>query len=182
MNLLAQDTLQEVPMDEMYEMTTDVSAPPIPSSMAGPMAAFGIVPLVILLVVSLVSIIANWRIFSKAGKPGWASIVPIYNFIVFLQVIGRPAWWIVLFFIPFVNIAISIITALDTAKVFGKSALFGIILLWFFPIGYFILAFGSAKYTAPGGAPSAPSNPSTPVNSPAAPAPQESEQVTTPAS
>lgn len=88
-----------------------------------------------------------WKTYSKAGKPGWAAIVPIYNIIVMLEVVNRPIWWIILFFIPFVNIVVYIILSLDMAKAFGKSATFGIIGLFLFsPIGFLMLGFGSAKY------------------------------------
>lgn len=87
-----------------------------------------------------------WKIFTKAGKPGWASIIPIYNVIVLLEIIGKPVWWIVLFLIPFVNIIISIITTNEVSKSFGRGAgtTVGLIFLPF--IFYPVLAFGSAQY------------------------------------
>lgn len=97
-----------------------------------------------------VTVASMWRIFTKAGKPGWAAIVPIYNIYVMLQIVGRPTWWILLFLIPFVNIVVSLITAMDLAKAFGKSQAFGIVALWLFGIvGYPMLAFSNAKYTKP---------------------------------
>lgn len=88
-----------------------------------------------------------WRIFAKAGKPGWAAIIPIYNIIILFQIIKRPVWWLLLFFIPFVNLIISVVMSIDLAKAFGKSEVFGIIGLFLFPIvGYPMLAFGSSKY------------------------------------
>ncbi len=99
------------------------------------------------LIIALIFIIANWKIFTKAGKPGWASIVPIYNIIVFFQIVKRPIWWIILMFIPFVNIVISIIVMLDLLKVFGKSgALWVIGIIFFNPIATLMLAFGDAEY------------------------------------
>lgn len=82
-----------------------------------------------------------------AGQPGWSSIIPIYNLIVWLRIVGRPLWWIILFFVPFVNIVISIIITYQLAKVFGKGVGFtiGLILLPF--IFYPILAFGQATYS-----------------------------------
>ena len=135
----------------------------------------GVVFMVIMLVVALVSIAATWKIFTKAGKPGWAAIIPIYNFVIYMQIIKRPVWWLILFFVPFVNIAITIITSIDLAKVFGKSPLFGVIALWLIPVGYLILGFGSAKYVGntASGAPAAPpvQPPSPPVPTPEPPAP-----------
>lgn len=95
----------------------------------------------------IVLIIAGfWKTFAKAGQPGWAALIPIYNIIVLLQVAGRPIWWIILFLIPVVSLIVAIIVALDVAKNFGKSVGFaiGLILLPF--IFYPILGFGSAQY------------------------------------
>ena len=114
-------------------------------------AASGIM-LLIYLAVFVVIIIGMWKIYSKAGKPGWASIVPIYNIIVLLEIIGRPVWWIVLMFIPLVNLVIGVITALDLAKSFGKGAGFGLGLIFLSPIFYPILGFGSAQYKGPAAA------------------------------
>jgi hypothetical protein len=92
-----------------------------------------------------------WKMFLKAGKPGWAAIIPVYNGIVMLEIIEKPIWWIVLCFIPIVNIVIGVMIVLELAKVYGQSAGFavGMILLPF--IFYPILGFGDATYTPPGG-------------------------------
>jgi hypothetical protein len=97
----------------------------------------------------ILMIVAAWKLFAKAGKPGWAIIVPIYGAIVMLQVAGRPWWWILLFLIPFVNIVIGFIVCIDIAKSFGKGAGFGIgiALLGFIFIP--ILAFSDAQYQGP---------------------------------
>lgn len=107
------------------------------------------------LVVFVVMIVAGWKVFTKAGQPGWASIIPFYNVYVMLTIVGKPGWWLLLFFIPIVNIVISIIVTIELSKCFGKGGGFvvGLILL---PIVFLpILAFGSAKYTPPAPAPSA---------------------------
>lgn len=132
--------------------------------------------LFIWLVILVVAIIAYWKVFQKAGEAGWKSLIPIYNAYILLKIVGRPGWWLLLFLIPFVNIIISIIVAIDLAKAFGKSEVFGIVALWFFSlIGYLILGFGSATYQGVSGSsdsagsvppPPAPANPG-----PAAPAP-----------
>jgi hypothetical protein len=95
----------------------------------------------------LILIIASqWVIFTKAGQPGWASLVPIYNIIVLFDIIKKPSWWFLMFFIPIVNIIfmIKMIHALSVA--FGKGAGFTAGLIFFGIIFYPILAFGSAKY------------------------------------
>jgi len=59
-------------------------------------------------VLMIIVIVGMWKMFEKAGKPGWASLIPIYNFIVLLEIVGKPLWWIVLMFIPIVNIIFAI--------------------------------------------------------------------------
>jgi hypothetical protein len=102
-----------------------------------------------LLLVGVFSIVCLWKVFVKAGKPGWAAIIPIYNIITELEIIGRPWWWLLLLFIPLVNIVIGIIVIFDLAKVFGKSTGFGFGLLFLSVIFMAILAFGDAKYLGP---------------------------------
>lgn len=95
------------------------------------------------------SIVTFWKLFTKAGKPGWAGLVPFYNIIVFLEITGRPLWWFVLLLIPFVNLVIAVVVTLDMAKVFGKDTGFGLGLLFLGFIFYPILAFGEARYIGP---------------------------------
>ncbi|HPS41098.1 MAG TPA: DUF5684 domain-containing protein [Anaerolineaceae bacterium] len=94
-------------------------------------------------------IICMWKIFVKAGKPGWASIIPIYSSLVQLEILGRPWWWLLLLFVPLVNIVISIMIIFDMAKVFGKDTGFGFGLLFLSFIFIPILAFGDAQYLGP---------------------------------
>lgn len=82
------------------------------------------------LVLAVVALVGLWKMFVKAGKPGWAAIVPIYNVIVLLQVVGRPLWWLVLLFIPFVNIVVGIILSVDVAKAYGKGLGWGILAIF----------------------------------------------------
>lgn len=90
-----------------------------------------------------------WKIFTKAGQPGWACLIPIYNVYILLKIVGRPWWWLILFIIPLVGIVVSIIVSIDVAKSFGKSVAFGIGLILLGFIFYPILAFGSAEYQGP---------------------------------
>lgn len=96
-------------------------------------------------------IVSQWKIYSKAGKPGWACLIPIYNIIVLLEIIGKPWWWLFLFLIPIVNIVFAIWTINLLSKSFGKSEGFtiGLILLPF--IFFPILGLGDAKYNGPTG-------------------------------
>ena len=104
------------------------------------------------LAVIVVMIAGMWKVFAKAGKPGWAAIVPIYNTIVMLEIVGRPIWWIVLLFIPFVNFVVWIIIALDLAKSYARSTGFGLGLIFLPFIFYLILGFGPATYVGPAAA------------------------------
>jgi hypothetical protein len=103
--------------------------------------------------VVILIIASMWTIFTKAGQPGWAAIVPIYNLVVLLKIVGKPVWWIFLFLIPIVNYVFLIWTYNMLSKSFGKSEGYtvGLILLGivFFPM----LAFGDAKYLGPYGDP-----------------------------
>lgn len=127
---------------------------------SGAAAAFFAVYMIFVTVIAVVAIVAMWKIFSKAGKPGWAAIVPFYNIYVMLEVVGRPGWWLLLYFVPVANVIVSIIVAVDLAKSFGKSEMFGVIGLWLFSIiGYLMLGFGKATYNGPSVTPAAPTAP-----------------------
>lgn len=95
-------------------------------------------------------IVAMWKIYTKADKPGWAAIIPFYNIYVLLEIVGRPGWWLILYFIPFVNIVVWAIVQLDLSKSFGHGLgyAFGLILV---PgIFHMILGFGGDTYKGPG--------------------------------
>jgi len=103
--------------------------------------------LVVFYVVLMVLMVASyWKIFAKAGKPGWASIVPIYNLVVYLQMVNRPVWWIVLFFVPIVNIVIAIVLVHDLSKSFGKGMGWTLGLLFLGIVFVPVLAFGSDPF------------------------------------
>jgi hypothetical protein len=98
------------------------------------------------LVVGLLVIAGMWRLFSKAGKPGWAAIIPIYNLIVLLQIAGKPIWWILLLFIPIVNFIVIIMIWVGVARAFGKGTGFALGLVFLSPIFVPILGFSDAQY------------------------------------
>ncbi|MDA3627567.1 DUF5684 domain-containing protein [Saccharopolyspora oryzae] len=111
-----------------------------------------VTPIILIsLAFALLMIAAAWRLFSKAGQPGWAAIIPFYNTIVSLRIAGRPGWWLLLMFIPLVNVVVAIIFALDLAKSFGKGTGFGVLTFLFPVICIPILGFGGARYVGPGG-------------------------------
>jgi hypothetical protein len=108
------------------------------------------VAILYLLAVVFLCIVPMWKIFTKAGQPGWACLVPIYNLIVLLQVVRKPLWWIVMILIvPIANIIFLILTFNELSKAFGKDAGFTVGLI-FLPIIFFpILGYGSAQYQWP---------------------------------
>ena len=108
------------------------------------------------LLIALLLIVAMWKVFTKAGQPGWASIIPIYNIYIWCKIVGRPWWWILLMLIPFVNVIVAIILCIDLAKSFGKGVGFGIGLALLGIIFFPILGFGSAQYQGPSAGGSAP--------------------------
>ena len=127
------------------------------------------------LILIAIYVIANWKIFEKAGQPGWAAIIPIYSWIVMLDVQGRPKWWVIWYLIPFVNyvsaLVMFIIQCLDYAKRFGKDGGFVAGLILLNPIFLLILAFGSAQYQGVSAAAAPPADPpaAPPADPPAAP-------------
>ena len=107
--------------------------------------------LLVMLACAVIMIASMWKVFTKAGQPGWAAIVPVYNLIVLLQIVGKPLWWILLMLIPLVNFVIVILVYIDLAKSFGKSTGFGIGLVFLSFIFFPILGFGDARYIGPAG-------------------------------
>jgi hypothetical protein len=102
--------------------------------------------LLIQLAILVLVIAGAWRMYEKAGQPGWAVLIPFYNAYVLLKIVNRPGWWLILFLIPFVNIVFSIVVMADLARSFGKGVgfTFGLIFLGFIFIP--ILGFGDAQY------------------------------------
>jgi ABC-type sulfate transport system permease subunit len=112
----------------------------------GIIAALGMVFTLIWLAVAVLMIASMWKIFTKAGEPGWAAIIPIYNAIVLLKIAGKPVWWIILLIIPLVGLVIGIMVAIALAQNFGKGAGFGVGLVLLPFIFGPMLGFGSAEY------------------------------------
>jgi len=104
---------------------------------------------VIICAVAIFEIASLWKVFTKAGQPGWAAIIPIYNGIVLLQIAGKPIWWILLYFIPVVNIVISIIVMHNISKNFGHGVGFTLGLVFLGGIFIPILAWGDSQYLGP---------------------------------
>ena len=101
-----------------------------------------------LLVGAVAMLAALWRIFSKAGQPGWKALVPIYGAVVFMRIVKRPGWWVLLLVIPLVNIIPSTMLCIDLARVFGKGGGYAAGLMLVPPVFLLMLAFGNAQYRA----------------------------------
>jgi hypothetical protein len=123
----------------LQESTTTTGVSPIG-------AAFGMVATIIWVAFAVLMIASMWKMFTKAGKPGWAAIIPIYNLIVLLEIAGKPLWWFILMLIPFVNIVVFIMVLLSIARNFGKGVGFAIGMLLLPFIFYPMLGFGDARY------------------------------------
>lgn len=121
--------------------------------------------------------ITFWKIYVKAGQPGWKIFIPYYNAVIMLRMSGMSGWWILLLFVPIANFILAIVMMAALARAFGRSGGFAVG-LFFLPIVFFpILAFGSSRYVGPYYAPKKdvpPATPSTPTTPPA------SEMPTTP--
>jgi hypothetical protein len=114
------------------------------------------------LIVAVFFAVCLWKIFVKAGKPGWAAIIPIYNCIVMFEIVGMPSWYVVLLFVPIVNIVIAIKMVIKLAKAFGKSGAYAAGLIFLPVIFYPMLAFGKSQYVGMG-------TMATPASAPTAP-------------
>jgi hypothetical protein len=116
---------------------------------AGVFAAFFAIMLIPGLIISVVLIISHWKIYEKAGKPGWASLIPIYNIIVLLEIIGKPIWWVFLILFPCTTFIFGIWAVNLLSKSFGQSEGFTVGLVLLGVVFYPVLAFGNYQYLGP---------------------------------
>ena len=115
------------------------------------MEQFGPGMMIFYLAVMILMIAALWKVFQKAGKPGWASIIPIYNFIVLMEIIGKPWWWLILMLIPVVNLVFAIWATNLLSLSFGQGVGFTLGLIFLPVIFYPLLGFGNFEYKGPAG-------------------------------
>lgn len=118
------------------------------SAFAGLFIAF-LIPFIIMYVLMVVSL---WKTFEKAGKPGWAAIIPVYNTLIMIEIVGKPTIWLLWCLIPCVNIVFSVWLINLMSKSYGQSEGFTIGLLFLPFIFWPILGLGSAKYIGPSAA------------------------------
>lgn len=101
------------------------------------------------LAIAVVEVAAYWILFTKAGRPGWACLIPIYNTYVLLKITGHSGWWLLGLCVPLLNVVLYIILMIDLARSYGRGTGFGIGLILLAPIFIPILAFGDARYVGP---------------------------------
>jgi len=108
---------------------------------------------IVYVAILILMIVSGWKLYEKAGKPGWAYIIPIYGTLVMLEIIGKPWWWLLLMFVPIVNIVIAIWAVNLLSKSFGKGVGYtlGLLIPPFTFIFFPMLGLGSAKYQGPAG-------------------------------
>jgi hypothetical protein len=117
-----------------------------PAAVAGGMACFGGFFLVYMLLI-VVMIVGMWKVFTKAGQPGWAAIVPIYNtWVLVTEVAKKEVLWFILMLVPLANIVSLWVVSMEVARKFGKSDAYGIGLFFLPFIFYPMLGFGDARY------------------------------------
>ncbi len=112
-------------------------------------AGIYIVCLVISLIMLVLTIIARWKIYAKAGRPGWASLIPFYTWYCMFDIAWGNGWLFLLMFVPCANFVVSIMLWFKLAKAFGRGTGFGFGLLFLNTIFVLILGFGSDKYIGP---------------------------------
>lgn len=125
-------------------------------AVAGAVMGVMLVYSIILIAIAVVELIGMWKMFTKAGEPGWKCLIPIYNLVILFKIAGISPWFILgylLAFIPAVGwiaaLALQIYLAINLAKVFGQSGGFAAGLVLLQPIFICILGFGKAEYQAP---------------------------------
>jgi len=103
--------------------------------------------------IAVLMIVSMWKVFEKAGEPGWASIVPIYQTIVMLKIVGKPWWWLLLMiFIPVIGILVWGIWMINLlSKSFGQGVGFTLGLIFLGFIFWPLLAFGDYTYQGAAG-------------------------------
>ncbi|MCK5775942.1 MAG: signal peptidase I [Bacteroidales bacterium] len=102
--------------------------------------------------IAVLTIVAKWKVYEKAGQPGWASLIPFYNIYIILKIVGKPGWWLlVIIFFPPVGIFLAIWMINLLSKSFGRGIICTLGLIFLSPIFYLLLGFGDAKYIGPAG-------------------------------
>jgi hypothetical protein len=113
------------------------------------MGATFVASAVVSLVIFVLLVVGTWRVFEKANRPGWWSIIPILNVIVLLQITGRSGWWVLGYLVPFVNLFVHIRWGIEMAQSYGRGVGFAVGLILLEPLFVLILGFDSSRYLGP---------------------------------
>lgn len=140
------NTLKSFAIDYSYEYDTFLNDYSKDTGMSGGELAAWIIAGA---AVYIFMVAAMWAVFKKAGRPGWAAIIPIYNTYITIKIAGKSGWWLLGFFVPFINIVAVIYIFYNLAKVFGKGVGYMLLLIFLPIIGWPMLGWGSAKYKKP---------------------------------
>ena len=108
--------------------------------------------IIVAIAAALVYLVASWRIYTKAGEPGWTAIVPIVSTLYLLKIVGRPFWWFFILLIPFAGMVFGIVALHDLSRSFGHGGWFTTGLLFLPFIFWPVLAFSGARYVGPAAA------------------------------
>ena len=108
-----------------------------------------IVVLLPILAAWLAIVVGTWKLFVKAGRHGWESLIPFWILIALCAIAGRPWWWSLAIFVPILNLVFLCALALDIAKAFGKPPIYGVGLFLIPWIMYPVLGFSDARYLGP---------------------------------
>ena len=113
-------------------------------------ALFSLPVILISLAIGVLMLVAVWKVFAKAGEPGWASLIPFYNTYVEFRMAGYNPWLFLLLLVPVVNIVLALLVSYKIGETFGKGPVFNIVWMVLFPVvGWLILGFGGAQYRRP---------------------------------
>jgi len=133
-------------MDYTYSYDTVAMESVVASGLLG---SFFTVYILILLAITVLSIIAQWKLFEKAGVDGWKSLIPFYNSYCLCDIAMGNGILFLLYLVPCINLVFSVMLCLNIAKAYGKGVGFGILTIFFQPIMLMILAFSDAQYIGP---------------------------------
>ncbi|WP_442589871.1 DUF5684 domain-containing protein [Pedobacter sp. AW31-3R] len=122
------------------------------SSAYSPFAAIGVFGASTSFVLLVLTVVGLWKMFEKAGKPGWAAIIPVYNLIVLLEITGKPMIWIIWLIIPCTSPIFAIWLVNLNMKSFGKSVAYTIGAIFLPFIIYPIIGLGDSVYLGPSAA------------------------------
>lgn len=128
-------------MDETYDQNSSTDAGLDPQLMV---YIFTFVAFIM-----VISMVARWRIFTKAGQPGWAALIPVYNLYITAKIVGKRGWYLLWFLVPIANIVAAVKLTHYLSRSFDKDVGFTLGLIFLSPIFYSILAFSDAEYLGP---------------------------------